>query len=420
MKLRLRTNLFLLAIVGTTICGSSAAQKTTSAPQSNSVTAASYVNISDQNIQRQPLASDLVELAYSPQQNAVFVSSPNWEDEAQSSILRLDPATLAVQQQIPLVGKGFGVALDDAAERMYLTQGFNGSISVVDIAQNRVLKQISVMKKINFERTYKEKNLSGPRTAFLLEQLEKFKVVEDFPYKLREMVVDTKNNRLFAPGLGLGLDSVLFVINTKTLTLEKIMPDFGYNAVGITLDDQNGRLFVSNMRGQVFIVNPATLQIVDTLEVNADQLLNLVYDAKTNRLFGVDQGIDRDEWRNNHLERTYQRRSPGHRVFVLDADTGKTLADMPTGDVPIGLRHDAQRQRLYVTNRGGVRTEEGKGTITVYNTANYQLLQTIPLPPHPNSLALDTDKNILYATVKNDGASKKAGLQESVVRIDLP
>ncbi|MFB0944520.1 MAG: hypothetical protein QMB23_05075, partial [Candidatus Nanopelagicales bacterium] len=38
-------------------------------------------------------------------------------------------------------------------------------------------------------------------------------------------------------------------------------------------------------------------------EIEADQLLNLSYDPAQNRLFGVDQGIDRDDARNLHLER---------------------------------------------------------------------------------------------------------------------
>ncbi len=414
----LRTTLGLLAVAGIAACGTPTDRVT--AASAGGHAPVPYTAITDQDIRREALASDVVELAYSPRQNAIFVSAPDWEEETRSTVLRLDPETLAVQARIPLAGKGFGVALDDTAGRLYLTQGFNGSISVVDTSDNRVIKRIPVMEKVNFERAYKEHGLSPTRTAFLLEQLKKFKVVDDFPYKLREMAIDTRNHRLFAPGLGLGLDSVLFVIDTRTLELEKVIPGFGYNAVGIALDEAGDRVFVSNMRGQIIVLDAKSLAIIKTLEVEADQLLNLVYDAKTNRLFGVDQGIDRDEWRNQHLEREYQHRSPGHRVFVLNADSGATIASMPTGQVPIALRHDASRQRLYVTNRGGIRVESAEGSITVYDTRDYRLLQTIVLPPHPNSLAYDAAHNVLYATVKNDGDSKKAGKQESVVRIKLP
>lgn len=431
MNKHLHLTLSLLASATLGACASQpAAERADVAPAAATSTAASaatvptldtvpYTAITPQHLLRQPVAADVVELAHSAAQQAVFVSAPDWEDEDRSALLRLHPDTLAVQAEVPLQGKGFGVALDDAANRVYLTQGFNGAISVVDTQHNRLVKRIPVMEKVNFERAYQEKGFSEKRTAFLLEQLKRFKVVDDFPYKLREMVVDPRHERLFAPGLGLGFDSVLFVVNTRTLEVEKVLEGFGYNAVGIALDARNGRVFVSNMRGQVMVVDARTLAITATLEVEADQLLNLVYDEVHNRLFGVDQGVDRDTWRDNHLERTYQHRSAGHRVFVLDADTGKTLANMPAGQVPIGLRFDAQRQRLYVTNRGGVRVDEGKGSLTVYDTAAYQLLQTVELPPHPNSLALDADGTALYVTVKNDGAGKKAGERESVVRIGL-
>lgn len=378
-----------------------------------------HTPITAHQILSRPTASAVVELAYSPRENALFVSAPDWQDESRSRLLRLAPDSLDIQAEVPLDGKGFGVALDDAANRLYLTQGFNGAISVIDTQGNQLIKRIPVMQKVNFEQLYQEHGLSQTRRDFLLEQLKKWNVVDDFPYKLRELAIDADQHRLFAPGLGLGIDSVLFVIDTETLELEKILPGFGYNAVGIVADPARHRIFVSNMQGQIITLDSRTLEITGTLEVEADQLLNLAYDPATNRLFGVDQGIDRDEWRNNHLEREYAHRSPGHRVFVLDADSGKTLAVMPTDEVPIGLNLDTQRNRLYVTNRGGVRPDSAQGSVTIYDTEAYQPLQTLPLPPHPNSLALDAADNILYVTVKNDGDSAKAGKPEHVVRIQF-
>ncbi|RMX08870.1 hypothetical protein D8I35_03850 [Corticibacter populi] len=380
---------------------------------------AAYAPVTAEDILRVPVASDLVELAFSPRQQAVFVAAPDWEDETRSRVLRLAPDTLAVQAEIALNGKGFGVALDDAASRLYVTQGFNGAISVVDTASNRLIKQIPLMEKVHFASEFKRLNFSEIRSDFLLKALERFKITEDYPHKVREMVVDTKRHRLFAPGLGLGFDSVLFVIDTRTLTLEKVIEGFGYNAVGIALDEAGGRIFVANMAGQLMVVDADTLALKKTLEVQADQLLNLIYDPEHNRLFGVDQGIDRDDWRHNHLEREYRHRSEGHRLFTLDADAGTVISNLPTGEVPIGLRFDAARQRLYVTNRAGVRVATGNGSISVFDTAAYQPLQTIALPPHPNSLALDEAANVLYATVKNDGGTKQARQPEHVARIRL-
>ncbi|MGP0851542.1 YncE family protein, partial [Serratia sp. CY83950] len=55
----------------------------------------------------------------------------------------------------------------------------------------------------------------------------------------------------------------------------------------------------------------------------------------------------------------------------------------------------------------------------VFDAKTLKRLQTVDLPPHPNSLALDPKGDALFVTVKNDGASTKAGKPESVVRIQL-
>lgn len=380
---------------------------------------AGYQAVTQAQIMQKPTAAEVLEIVYSPKQSSLYVSSPNWQDETLSRTLVLDPKTLAIKQEIPMQAKSFGVALDDAANRLYLTQGFNGSMAVVDTSKNEVIKRIPMQEKINFQDAIAAADFGQARKDGLLKMMERFKVTDDYKYKTRELVLDKKNHRAFAPGLGLGFDSVLFVVNTQTLELEKVLPGFGYNVVGITLDEANNRLFVSNMQGQLMVVNTQTLNIDQVWEIEADQLLNLAYDPAQNRLFGVDQGIDRDDARNLHLEREYKRRSSGHQVFVLNADNGKTLATMPTGEVPIGVHFDAESQRLFVANRGGVREKEGKGSVSIFDTVNYKPLQTIELTPHPNSLEYIPAEKALYVSVKNDGNSKEAGTKESMVRIQF-
>ena len=97
-------------------------------------------------------------------------------------------------------------------------------------------------------------------------------------HNLRQLVVDPQHHRLYLPGLG-GRDSTLYVVDTRALALEKRIPGFGFQATGITLDSKGERLFVSNMQGQLISVNRRRLQRLKTLEVEADQLLNLVFDA---------------------------------------------------------------------------------------------------------------------------------------------
>ncbi|XJB16608.1 YncE family protein (plasmid) [Escherichia coli] len=197
-----------------------------------------HIQLSD--IQRIYPATTVVELVFSDAQQALFVSAPDWEDETQSRVLRINPQTLSVEAEIALPVKGFGVALDDKRGLLYLTQGFNGSVAVVDICKNRLIATIPLMEEVVFEQRYQQEGISGARLAFLMRELARFGVSEGYPWKLRELVFDPVTERLFLPGLGLGIDSVLFVIDTRERRLEKVLPGFRYNVVGITLDRQGG------------------------------------------------------------------------------------------------------------------------------------------------------------------------------------
>lgn len=375
--------------------------------------------IKPEDIHRAAIAPAVVELAWSAKQNALFVSSPDWKDEKKSTVLRLNPQTLETQATISIDVKGFGVALDDENNRLYLTEGFNGSVGIVDTDTNRSLGSIKLQEQVNIESAWRKAGMSGERLDFMLAELKRFKISEGYLYKVREARFDAQTGRLFLPGLGYGVDSVLYVVNTRTGKLEKTLPGFGFYAVGIAIDEKGRRVFVSNMQGQLMTVNADTLEIAGKHEIQADQLLNLVYDRKNDRILGVDQGIDRDKYRNYHLKETYTRRSSGHRLFALNAQDGKLLASIETKEVPISLLLDEDSERIYVTNRGGIRVEKGAGSLSVFESKTLAHLQTLPLLPHPNSLALDSKAHALFVTVKNDGAAAKANTEESVVRIPL-
>lgn len=337
-------------------------------------------------VQRTAIAPALYELAYSARQNAVFVAGAGGSGDAAapSKVFRLDPRTLAVQAEIALPLRGFGVVLDDAADRLYVGNTVQGSITVVDTARNQVITTIEMMDKV--------KGADGR---------------EKYPHHFRELVLDAANGRLYAPGLSSD-GSALYVLNTRTLKREKVIDGFGPVATGIALDAANQRLFVSNLRGGLFEVDTRTLTITKRHAVGADQLLNLAYDAQGKRLYAVDQGLAAITERRQKAEPGFQP-TPGNRVVVFDPDTAAIRASLPTGDGPIAPLLDLPRQRLYVTNRGG-------GSLSVFDTASHQLLQTIALPTHPNSLALDARNNVLYVSVKN-GRNDPRGSPENVVRI---
>ena len=346
-------------------------------------------------VQRQALAKGLYELAYSPRQNALFVASSGGfgPDASPAKVLRLNPQTLAVEGEIPLERKAFGVTYDDASGRLYLGNTVDLSVTVVDTLANRVVGIVQLEGKV------KAKDKDG-------------KDIERYPRDLRELAVDPANQRLFLAGHGGENGSVLYVVSTETLKVDKVLPGLGNaKAPGFAFDAAGQRLFVTNLLGELITISTRTLQITQRVKTDAEQPLNIAYDPGTQRLFVTDQGLENIRAYQAKSIPGFASKNPGNRVLVLDANTGKPLRSIATDAGPMGILLDAPRQRLYVTNRAA-------GKLSVYDARSYALLQTLDLPTHPNSLALDAQRNVLYVSIKN-GEKDPKGSPESVARVQF-
>ena len=391
----MRKPLYSLTLAALT--AASLAACTTSAVTGPTVTpapvAAAAAPSATPQVHREALAQGLYELAYSPRQDALFVASAGGRGEgaAPARILRLDPATLAVRSETPLERKGFGLVLDDAADRLYIGNTVDGSITVMDTASGKVLGTVQLVQKVT---------MTGPDG----------KETQRYPHSFREMVLDTKQGRLFAPGLG-NDDSSLYVVDTKTLKVEKVLPGFGFVATGITLDAAAGKVYVSNFQGQLYTVDTQTLTVQRKAEVEGDQLVNLFYDGKAGRILAADQGLPQiDGMRGKARGLTdYRRRGDGNQIVVINPADGQTVAKVPTGLGALSLLVDDQRGRLFVANRRA-------GTVTIHDSSDHRLLHTVALASHPNSLSLDPKTGAVYVSIKNGEADPK-GSNESIARI---
>jgi DNA-binding beta-propeller fold protein YncE len=375
----------LAAAVLLTACAQSGAPAVRSADSSRA-----EASVGLPAVQRAALGQGLYELAYSERQNALFVTSTGGFGPGSQAarLLRLDPQTLALQAEIALPLKGFGVALDDEAGRLYVGHTMDASVSVIDIASNRLISTIKLADKV------KSKTPDG-------------REVERAPHNFRELVLDRANHRLYLPGLSMD-ESALYVVDTRALKLEKVVPGLGQGATGVALDAKGNRLFISNLVGQITVLDTVGLVVHKRYDSGGDQPLNLAYDAASDRLFATDQGLQMLQDMRQKKDASYRPRA-GNRVLVLNASSGKLITSLPTGEGPVALTLDAARQRLYVSNRGA-------GTVSAFDSKSYQLLQTVSLPVHPNSLALDARNNVLYVSVKNARDAAKDS-QESVARL---
>ncbi|KKW67567.1 hypothetical protein AAV94_09755 [Lampropedia cohaerens] len=386
MQIRLLSLIVAATAVLVVGCSTPSANSAGTSPAAASAASVQPVAAAPQ-VSRAAIAPALYELAYSARQHALFAVSAGGfgEDAPASKLLKLEPDTLAVVAEVPLEPSGFGIALDDAANRIYVGQGLDARIAVFD---STTLEPVGSVQLI----AHKTKGADGR---------------ERFAHHFRQLVLDPANKRLYAPGLSTE-GSALYVVDTQALRVEKVVPGFGQVATGIALDPARQRLFVSNLRSGLFEVDTRTLEIRNAYEVAADQLLNLWFDAQSGRLFATDQGLEAINARRQKVDPTFVPH-PGNRVVVFDPDSGRITAGIPTDEGPIALRLDAPRHRLFVTNRGGA-------SVTVFDTQTLERLHTIALPDHPNSLAYDDVNQVLYVSVKN-GREADREAPESIARI---
>src|SRR3546814_17511415 len=104
-----------------------------------------------------------------------------------------------------------------------------------------------------------------------------------------QLLLDTAHHRLYMPGFDNKV-SKLFVIDTQTGRIEKIVPGFGYTATGIALDARNNRLYVSNMEGEARVVDTDSNAVVKRFNLGVAQPLHLAYDAAHHRRLALGQG----------------------------------------------------------------------------------------------------------------------------------
>jgi len=344
--------------------------------------------------------------AYSAQQNAVFVSAPAVlgapESDTTGHILRLDPATLAVQAQIALPARGFGLALDDANKRLYVGLD-NAAVAVLDTQTNQLLQTLA------------------------LDQADGLR-------PLRTLAYDAKHQRLWVAGPKVK-DSVLYIVNTRDLRLEKTLTGLGFLATAIAFDSAKDRAWVSNLQGQLHTINTQTLAVEKLLDIQVDEPSSLAFDAHSGRLWVADHGNEHAQLRASeggladYTQRSPKHPSmfrrdlhPGYRAAALDTETGEVLAWVDLGELsrPSHLVLDAQRGYLYasIASSGGA-----VAAIDIRSSDKQMPDHVATVPPLPGALALEPASGAVFVVTHarlNLPVKPLAKAAETIARVRVP
>lgn len=337
---------------------------------------------------RQDAFKGIYEVAVSGDVSSVFVATINGFDKENAGFIqRLDARTLQAMQTIQVPYRSFGLGLNRVTNTLYVGNTMEGALSVVDATSGMVKGVIQLAVPVKDEK--------GEQST---------------PH-VRKVVVDETHNRVFATSPG--QPGLIWIVDGATGSLTHTIKSDGIWTAGAAYDAQANRLYVSQGGvNEILVIDPDVGQVVDryttgdTTDARDSKhfFINLAIDVKGQRLFSTDANTN--------------------QVYVFDIASGKFVKTIPVGMGALDVVYDAQRNEVIVTNRGVSRTQpEGSGAVTFIDGTTYAVKRTVPMPVHPNSLALTPNGDSVFVTVKaphgKENAAWRKDAQDSVVRIDL-
>jgi YVTN family beta-propeller protein len=331
------------------------------------------------DVRHQTLVPGLYQAGYSAKTDRIFVTSAVGRPPVtRSELVRINAQTLAVEQRVtapvapapaarpgaPAAAAGnapalpplfavYGVGVDDA----------NGNVWVTNTRQNTLA-------------VYRQSDLA------LVKQFEPGVA----PHS-RDVLVDGQQGKAYASTVG---NAELPVFDAKKLSLLKKIPiktslrgrdvkDF--SPMSLALHEAGSRLYVVSMGGEVAIIDTKTDTVEKVFAVDGvTGAAGIAYDAKNDRVFVAAQGSD--------------------NVVIVDAKTGKNVANVKTGAGTLNVTFDPVKRLAYVANRAS-------DTVTVLD-ADGKIVGNLDVGSLPNHIAVD-GKGAAYVVNKARGGNDAEG-----------
>jgi len=334
---------------------------------------------------RQDIIHGIYETVEAPELGALFVAStPSFDAGRPGYVDLLDPAGLSPIRRVELPRRAFALAMDHQRGKLFVGNTLDGSLSVLDAKSGVLLDTVQLGKPEG-------------------EGFEHTRMIE----------IDEASGRVFVSSPS--ESGTLWIVDTEADNTVTRIDDAGLWAAGLAHDPASGRVYVSGGGiDEVLIVDGKTGERVgkistgDTTETGKDAskhfFVNLALDAKRGRLFAAD--------------------ASSGQLYVFDTAGGKVEKIVPIGLGTLDVLYAAETDQIFVTYRGVDREKaDGTGGVIVLSGEDYAPQVSIPLPAHPNSLALGDGGKALFVTVKapmeKEHPAYREGAADSVLRFDL-
>ena len=314
----------------------------------------------DYNLKRAALNPGLFQGGYSARNHAIFVTSAvGRRPVKQSSLMKINPSSLAVEAQITPAKTAdgtdiqavYGLAVDDANDNVWVGNTRTGSVAV-----------------------YRQSDLS---------------LVKQFDNKIAPhnhgMAVDAKRNRAFVAA-----DSATYVNVFDTVSLQEIKrvelvsptrTKTPPEPISVAIDENAGKAYVTADTHQVYVIDVATLEIDKVFNLKgAKDPMGVAVAPELGLIFVAAQGTD--------------------NVQILNAADGSVKADVKVGANPLAVTWDPVHKRAWVANRAS-------DSVAVID-AHGNLTANLPGGSYANHVFTD-GKGVVWSLNKSRGDTDKTG-----------
>lgn len=264
------------------------------------------------------------------------------------------------------------LALDPERRRVFISR--SDRVMVMDADTGKMLGEIPATQGVHgialasdLKRGYTSNGRSGTVTVFDLDSLA---VLDEIPVTGKNpdvILYDMASHHVFSFNPG---STNATVIDAATLKVVATLALPGQPELAVS--DGHGRVYVNlEDKGQIAVIDSRINQVLTTWSLApCEAPTGLALDADHGRLFSV---------------------CANRKMMVLDAQSGRQIAELPIGDGPDGAEFDPATQLAFSSNRDG--------TLTIVHEDDpnhFTVIDTIPTQKSARTMVLDPVSHRIY------------------------
>ncbi|OXM13071.1 beta-propeller fold lactonase family protein [Paenibacillus herberti] len=287
---------------------------------------------------------------------------------------------------------------------VYVSNHDGASLSVIDLATNRIIKTIQVGQLPNAitispdgTRVYVPNGGDNSISIVSTETNEVIHTITGVSVEPFGIALSASRNRLYVPSLFTG---TILVLNALTYRLIKEIP-IGNGVAGGAVTPDESKIYITSLEKGISIIDAATNKVIKVIA--EPDSWSLTFSPSGGRYYVINEASNQlsvyGTRTNNRLARipvgiaplataiskdgklAYVTNSVSNTVSVINMEANEVIQTIAVGDTPFLLSIDYTDQRVYVTNFGS-------DTVSVIDIRTNQVIQTIPAGPNPRGITI--------------------------------